>query len=32
MTGPERLDVFMARANASYYAGPDPLAGFTTAP
>jgi len=28
----ERLDRFMARANAAYYAGPDPLAGFTTAP
>lgn len=32
MSGPERLDHFMARANAAYYAGPDPLAGFTTAP
>ena len=31
MSGPERLDHFMARANAAYYAGPDPLAGFTTA-
>lgn len=28
----ERLDAFMARANAAYYAGPDPLAGFATAP
>ena len=28
----ERLDAFMARANAAYYAGPDPLAGFTTSP
>ena len=28
----ERLDDFMARANAAYYAGPDPLAGFATAP
>lgn len=28
----ERLDCFMARANAAYYAGPDPLAGFTTSP
>ena len=28
----ERLDVFMARANAAYYARPDPLGGFTTAP
>jgi SAM-dependent MidA family methyltransferase len=26
------LDAFMARANAAYYAGPDPLAGFATAP
>ena len=26
MSGPERLDHFMARANAAYYAGPDPLA------
>ena len=29
---PERLDLFMARANAAYYAGPDPLGGFATAP
>ncbi len=28
----ERLDAFMARANAAYYAGSDPLAGFTTSP
>lgn len=28
----ERLDHFMSRANAAYYATPDPLAGFTTAP
>jgi len=28
----ERLDAFMARANAAYYARPDPLGGFTTAP
>ncbi len=28
----ERLDRFMARANAAYYAGPNPLAGFTTSP
>ena len=28
----ERLDAFMARANAAFYAGPDPLAGFATAP
>lgn len=32
MSQPERLDAFMARANAAYYAGPDPLAGFTTSP
>lgn len=30
--GPERLDRFMVRANAAYYAGPDPLGGFTTSP
>jgi NADH dehydrogenase [ubiquinone] 1 alpha subcomplex assembly factor 7 len=29
---PERLDVFMARANATYYATHDPFADFTTAP
>ncbi len=28
----ERLDSFMARANAAFYAGADPLAGFATAP
>src|SRR5689334_24615039 len=28
----ERLDVFMARANATYYAAHDPYADFTTAP
>ena len=28
----ERLDVFMARANAIYYATQDPFANFTTAP
>ena len=28
----ERLDAFMARANAAFYAGPDPLSHFTTAP
>ena len=28
----ERLDVFMARANAIYYAAHDPFANFTTAP
>ncbi len=28
----ERLDVFMARANAAYYAQRDPFADFTTAP
>jgi NADH dehydrogenase [ubiquinone] 1 alpha subcomplex assembly factor 7 len=28
----ERLDVFMARANAEYYAAHDPFADFTTAP
>ncbi|MGH7042465.1 MAG: SAM-dependent methyltransferase, partial [Acetobacteraceae bacterium] len=32
MTGPERLDRFMARANAVYYATHDPFADFTTAP
>jgi SAM-dependent MidA family methyltransferase len=32
MSQPERLDAFMARANAAYYAGPDPLGGFATAP
>jgi NADH dehydrogenase [ubiquinone] 1 alpha subcomplex assembly factor 7 len=30
--GPERLDHFMARANAIYYATQDPFADFTTAP
>jgi NADH dehydrogenase [ubiquinone] 1 alpha subcomplex assembly factor 7 len=29
---PERLDVFMARANATYYARNDPFADFATAP
>jgi SAM-dependent MidA family methyltransferase len=29
---PERLDHFMARANAAYYASHDPFADFTTAP
>jgi NADH dehydrogenase [ubiquinone] 1 alpha subcomplex assembly factor 7 len=29
---PERLDHFMARANAAYYSGRDPFADFTTAP
>jgi NADH dehydrogenase [ubiquinone] 1 alpha subcomplex assembly factor 7 len=29
---PERLDRFMARANAAYYAAADPFADFTTAP
>ncbi|WP_173576259.1 class I SAM-dependent methyltransferase [Acetobacter fallax] len=29
---PERLDAFMARANAAYYAGRDPFADFVTAP
>jgi SAM-dependent MidA family methyltransferase len=28
----ERLDAFMARANAAYYANQDPFADFTTAP
>jgi SAM-dependent MidA family methyltransferase len=28
----QRLDQFMARANAAYYASADPLGGFTTAP
>ena len=28
----ERLDAYMARANAAFYAGCDPLAGFATAP
>ena len=28
----ERLDLFMARANAAYYAAHDPFADFTTAP
>ncbi len=32
MTGPERLDRFMARANQAYYATRDPFADFTTAP
>lgn len=31
-TMPERLDRFMARANAAYYAGRDPFADFVTAP
>lgn len=31
-SAPERLDAFMARANAAFYAGADPLAHFTTAP
>ncbi len=31
-TAAERLDRFMARANAAYYAGRDPFADFTTAP
>ncbi len=30
--GAERLDWYMARANAAYYAGHDPFADFTTAP
>ena len=29
---PERLDAFMARANAAYYASHDPFADFTTSP
>ncbi len=32
MSAPERLDAFMARANALYYATHDPFADFTTAP
>ena len=28
----ERLDAFMARANAAYYASRDPFADFTTSP
>src|SRR5262249_27316099 len=28
----ERLDAFMARANAAYYAARDPLSDFTTSP
>ncbi|HET6182766.1 MAG TPA: SAM-dependent methyltransferase [Acetobacteraceae bacterium] len=32
MSGDERLDRFMARANAAYYATQDPFADFTTAP
>jgi SAM-dependent MidA family methyltransferase len=32
MPGAERLDAFMARANAAYYAARDPFADFTTAP
>jgi NADH dehydrogenase [ubiquinone] 1 alpha subcomplex assembly factor 7 len=32
MTGMERLDCFMARANAAYYATRDPFRDFTTAP
>ena len=31
-TPSERLDQFMARANAAYYATHDPFADFTTAP
>ncbi|GBQ90964.1 hypothetical protein AA23498_1032 [Acetobacter nitrogenifigens DSM 23921 = NBRC 105050] len=30
--GAERLDAFMARANAAYYAGRDPFSDFITAP
>lgn len=30
--GAERLDRFMARANAAYYSGHDPFADFTTSP
>ncbi len=32
MSVPERLDAFMARANAAYYAERDPFADFTTSP
>ncbi len=32
MSGPERLDRFMARANQAYYARRDPFADFTTSP
>ncbi len=32
IAAPERLDRFMARANAAYYARRDPFADFTTAP
>ncbi len=32
MREPERLDRFMARANAAYYASHDPFTDFTTAP
>jgi SAM-dependent MidA family methyltransferase len=32
MPAPERLDRFMARANAIYYASHDPFADFTTSP
>ena len=32
MTTAERLDRFMARANAAYYAAKDPFSDFTTAP
>jgi len=32
LSAAERLDVFMARANAAYYATHDPFADFTTAP
>jgi NADH dehydrogenase [ubiquinone] 1 alpha subcomplex assembly factor 7 len=32
MPAPERLDHFMARANAIYYASHDPFADFTTSP
>src|SRR5450631_711638 len=32
MTVPERLDRFMARANAIYYGTHDPFADFTTSP
>ena len=32
LAAPERLDHFMARANATYYSRRDPFADFTTAP
>ena len=32
MAAPERLDAFMARANAAYYATRDPFRDFTTSP